>query len=249
VSIIFVTSEKKEDWWKKRGHEIVSPHVELRREFQEYVKKPFWMYRTQRFLEMAQEKFMVELNTSSIEETNTISDIELIDEIEHQPATTSLRQMQSSPDYARTMERDALGLPDYSRVMERYAQGLPEYSRIMERYLQNLPDYSGSITRYLQGLPDYSGAMERYAFTLPDYFRIMEQFQQGLPNYSNIMERYLESSLPVQDQTRKQQQGDTNAEDPKPSQQQAHHHGASRKRQPNAKRKSVKKQSDVDSTT
>ncbi|OUL34460.1 hypothetical protein BV372_13735 [Nostoc sp. T09] len=80
--IVFVTGEKKEDWWIKKNGETVAPHIELRREFQEYVKQPFWMYRTQRFLEIAKEKLMLEIDPRSIEETNTIADIELIDEQE-----------------------------------------------------------------------------------------------------------------------------------------------------------------------
>ena len=43
--IIFVTGEKKEDWWIKRRGEIVSPREDLRREFLEFTQKPFWMYR------------------------------------------------------------------------------------------------------------------------------------------------------------------------------------------------------------
>ncbi|WP_353931384.1 PIN-like domain-containing protein [Okeanomitos corallinicola TIOX110] len=78
--IIIITSEKKEDWWIKKNGEIISPHIELRREFHEYVQQPFWMYRTQHFLEMAKEKFTVEINPRSIEETNVIADAELVDE-------------------------------------------------------------------------------------------------------------------------------------------------------------------------
>jgi predicted nucleic acid-binding protein len=80
LPIVFITGEKKEDWWIKKNGEIVAPHIELRREFQEYVKQPFWMYRTQRFIEMAKDKLMVEIDPRSIEETNTIADADLSDE-------------------------------------------------------------------------------------------------------------------------------------------------------------------------
>jgi hypothetical protein len=80
--IIFVTGEKKEDWWIRKNGETTSPHTELRREFQEYVKQPFWMYRTQRFLEIATEKLTVEINQRSIEEANAIADANAADEQE-----------------------------------------------------------------------------------------------------------------------------------------------------------------------
>lgn len=38
--IILITGDKKEDWWTKKSGEIVSPHLELRREFQEQVQQP-----------------------------------------------------------------------------------------------------------------------------------------------------------------------------------------------------------------
>ncbi|MEG3897699.1 PIN domain-containing protein [Microcoleus sp. SVA1_B6] len=78
--IIFVTGEKKEDWWLKKNNKIISPHIELRREFNEYVHQPFWMYQTQDFLQIAKDKLMVEIDPKSIEETNAIADIELVDE-------------------------------------------------------------------------------------------------------------------------------------------------------------------------
>jgi predicted nucleic acid-binding protein len=78
--IIFVTAEKKEDWWIRRNGEIVSPHEKLRQEFQEYVSQSFWMYRPQRFLEMATKKFMVDIDQKSIEEMSTIAEDEFYDE-------------------------------------------------------------------------------------------------------------------------------------------------------------------------
>jgi predicted nucleic acid-binding protein len=82
--IIFVTGDKKEDWWNKKKGEITSPHTGLRREFQEDVKQLFWMYQPARFLEIARDRFNVEIDLRSIEETDAISDAELIDEQERQ---------------------------------------------------------------------------------------------------------------------------------------------------------------------
>jgi predicted nucleic acid-binding protein len=94
-SIIFVTGEKKEDWWIKKGGETVSPRLELRREFQEQVKQPFWMYRTQRFLEIAKDKLTVEINPRSIEETNAIANAESADEQAYENLRQVLEQAQT----------------------------------------------------------------------------------------------------------------------------------------------------------
>jgi PIN like domain len=78
--IIFVTSEKKEDWWYKKEGKIISPHFELRREFKEQVDRSFWMYQTNRFLEIAKEKLHLEISQESIEEANIIAETEIIKE-------------------------------------------------------------------------------------------------------------------------------------------------------------------------
>jgi predicted nucleic acid-binding protein len=92
--IIFVTGEKKEDWWVKKNGKIISPHVELTREFHEYVHQPFWMYQTQDFLQKAKDKLMVEIDPKSIEETNAIADIELVDEQDNDTLRQAIEQIQ-----------------------------------------------------------------------------------------------------------------------------------------------------------
>ena len=78
--IIFITRDRKEDWWLIRNGERVSPHEDLRREFKESVNQSFWMYQPQRFLEMARKKFMVDIDKKSIEEMSTIAEDEFYDE-------------------------------------------------------------------------------------------------------------------------------------------------------------------------
>jgi hypothetical protein len=84
VSIIFVTSEQKQNWWLKKNSKIVSPNIELRREFHEYVKQKFWMYSGQDFVEIAKEELALDIAVPYIRETNTISYIELMDKQDEQ---------------------------------------------------------------------------------------------------------------------------------------------------------------------
>jgi hypothetical protein len=88
-----VTSEKKEDWWYKKEGKIVSPHFELRREFKEKVDRPFWMYQTNRFLEIAKEKLKIEVSQGSIEEANIVAETEIIEE----EFTPEILQLLNSP--------------------------------------------------------------------------------------------------------------------------------------------------------
>ncbi len=103
--IIFVTGEKKVDWWIKKNGKIISPHVELRREFHEYVHQPFWMYQTQDFLQIAKDKLMVEIDPKSIEETNAIADIELVDEQDNDSLRQAIEQIQISNSVMHSLDQ------------------------------------------------------------------------------------------------------------------------------------------------
>ena len=98
LPIIFVTGEKKPDWWIKKNGRIVAPHIELRREFQNYVKQPFWMYQKQHFLEITRKQLMVEIAPRSIRETNAIADVESVDE-DDEAIKQAIEQMRKT-DYS-----------------------------------------------------------------------------------------------------------------------------------------------------
>ena len=125
--IIFVTSEKKEDWWKKRGHEIVSPREDLRREFLECTQQQFWMYRTQRFLELAEKKLKVEINPRSIDETIAIADLESVEESNDQISIQATEYIQTSDSAKHSFEQNKMSkvvsqiLADQSNLAKAFA--------------------------------------------------------------------------------------------------------------------------------
>jgi hypothetical protein len=71
-AIIFVTSEKKDDWWAKKG-KTNAPHPLLRREFQEVVKQGFWMYHTTDFIQVAQKRLNVQFEQSAVDEITAVT--------------------------------------------------------------------------------------------------------------------------------------------------------------------------------
>lgn len=52
-SIVFITDDKKEDWWLEQSGRTISPRTELREEFISEVGNDFWMYTVDRFIEEA----------------------------------------------------------------------------------------------------------------------------------------------------------------------------------------------------
>lgn len=68
--IVFVTEDLKEDWWYKRDGEIISPRVELLKEFRTKTGKELLMYSQEAFLHAAQ----VEVSPETTEEVKVISE-------------------------------------------------------------------------------------------------------------------------------------------------------------------------------
>jgi hypothetical protein len=51
--IIYITEDRKEDWWEKHGGEIKRPHPQLIQEFLNKTQQKFYMYRTDNFVRKA----------------------------------------------------------------------------------------------------------------------------------------------------------------------------------------------------
>ena len=120
--IIFVTGEKKEDWWIKKNGKIISPHVELRREFNEYVHQPFWMYQTQDFLQIAKDKLMVEIDQKSIEETNAIADIELVDDQDNDTLRQAIEQIQISNSVMHSLDQMKMRNSELMKAVDQFVK-------------------------------------------------------------------------------------------------------------------------------
>ncbi|MDB9436240.1 PIN domain-containing protein [Dolichospermum lemmermannii CS-548] len=214
--IVFVTGEKKEDWWIKKNGEIVAPHIELRREFQEYVKQPFWMYRTQRFIEMAKDKLMVEIDPRSIEETNTIADADLSDEKENEAIKEAIEQLieQAKPEYSTLKMAKKLveqAKPEYSTLKmakKLVEQAKPEYSTLeMAKKLveQTKPLYSTlemakklvEQTKPLYSTSDIAKLIEQTKpqFPTSDMEKLIEQMRPAFTN--SDMEKLIEQMRPA----------------------------------------------------
>jgi len=74
VPIIFITSERKEDWWQKVKSKTVGPRCELLIEFQKETSgKSFHMYDMKRFLEYA--KKSIEIDENTIDEVEKIENV------------------------------------------------------------------------------------------------------------------------------------------------------------------------------
>lgn len=61
--VIFITSERKEDWWQIVKGKTIGPRFELIREFRGYTAQQFHMYDMKRFLDYAKEIYKISKET------------------------------------------------------------------------------------------------------------------------------------------------------------------------------------------
>lgn len=80
--IIFITEEKKCDWWEMDGRSIKRPHPQLLQEFYNKTKKFFYMYRIDNFVENAKRYLDINVTDEQIKEVSY--DIEGIRKYEDQ---------------------------------------------------------------------------------------------------------------------------------------------------------------------
>lgn len=70
--IIFVSDDKKEDWWREACGRKLGPRIELRKEFLDYTGKKFHMYTMESFIKYSTESNGVKYDQSVIDEIETI---------------------------------------------------------------------------------------------------------------------------------------------------------------------------------
>ncbi|WP_129633638.1 PIN-like domain-containing protein [Candidatus Oscillochloris fontis] len=76
-SIIFVSDDKKEDWWLESHGRKISPQPQLIQEFQSSTQKVFYIYTIERFIEFAGKFLASNISTEVIQE---VRDIRVSDE-------------------------------------------------------------------------------------------------------------------------------------------------------------------------
>lgn len=72
-SLIFVTDDKKEDWWTEQNGRTIGPRTELREEFIQNTGHDFWMYTVDHFIEeVAKQGKQTAVSETVLEEIRTV---------------------------------------------------------------------------------------------------------------------------------------------------------------------------------
>jgi len=73
--IIFVTSERKEDWWEKISGKTIGPRPELLREASDFCEQRVLIYQTDRFIEFASKQSGGDIDDGVVEEIRAIDSL------------------------------------------------------------------------------------------------------------------------------------------------------------------------------
>lgn len=147
--MIFVTSEKKEDWWEQKGHLTLGPRLELLEEFSRETGQRIHVYRTERFLELHAARAGSKLNERVVEE---IREVDARRGRLQPPAVSLIEQVAS---VARPNENS--GTLEIELLREvRTATG----SGRLEPRMAGVPDVAATVTSAPSGCPrlDVRGA-------------------------------------------------------------------------------------------
>ena len=70
--IVFVTDDRKEDWWVKKSGKTISPRLELLEEFQKKTNTSIYIYQSEQFIKYAIKFFDVEDAQAAVEEVREV---------------------------------------------------------------------------------------------------------------------------------------------------------------------------------
>lgn len=70
--VVFVTDDKKEDWWERFKGKTIGPRPELVKEFKDKSNQTFLMYQADRFLELARENLGEKVSDEIVEEIREV---------------------------------------------------------------------------------------------------------------------------------------------------------------------------------
>jgi hypothetical protein len=147
--IIFVTSEKKEDWWEQKGHLTLGPRLELLEEFARETGQRIHLYRTERFLEIHAARAGSQLNEGVVEEIRQVD---------------ARRTRMQSPAVQLVQQDVLVAVPDENRgILEiellREVRNATASGRLDPR-MAGVPEVAATVTSMPSGCPrlDVRGA-------------------------------------------------------------------------------------------
>lgn len=93
--IIFITDDRKEDWWWIVNNKTIGCRPELIKEFYSETKQNFYMYNFDRFMKYAEDNLNIQINKDVINEVKEVREnTQIIEEEKENPANLTKRELE-----------------------------------------------------------------------------------------------------------------------------------------------------------
>lgn len=161
--IIFVTRDKKEDWWWRQSGNTIGPRYQLKKEISTKAQVDFHMYDSERFLEYAFSHYKLTVDKKALKEVKRVKALE---ERNYRTHKTLINDEFKSPflrDFVRNQESLMDELLILSRQMELDEDVIYEFKRNQERAIRFVNRFSR------EGIP--------HPMMLEDFFMLQERMQ------------------------------------------------------------------------
>ncbi len=180
-TILFVTSEQKEDWWNKEHGKIIGPQSELIREIREDGGVDlFWMYSSSQFLEYATKFTEAKISEKSLQEIKIVA--------MSKPVETSNYSMMNRHDSSFELSNQMD--PRYRSNDDRF--DMREIEHTVGDWLES---YLGTVEANDHGFPDFISNTDsgRHGFDVK-YVRHFDRMLVSPPIVNSLLRGYLETN-------------------------------------------------------
>jgi hypothetical protein len=139
-TIIFVTDDRKEDWWLKFKGQTIRPREELIKEFFDETGFRILIYQADSFLNFAKEKLNSKVKEESIKE---VKQVRLEDEKDYENYLINYKNT-SSPSWYDEINKNANYYNDLTKQFDHFPK-TPQYISDLVKWNQNFPTIPKSV--------------------------------------------------------------------------------------------------------
>lgn len=178
-SMIFVTDDRKEDWWTIFKGKTLGPRPELIKEFKEKTNNSFYMYQADRFLELARENLNEDVSEEIVKE---IREVRRRDKIANKKNIDRQRALNNSHHFNSLMKEAEAAR---SRLMQ-----LSEERKLLQMKQISLGEEREQIQNHREGLmTDSNRAVEieplmRHFYKISDEYELVQKEMHMLSAHS-----------------------------------------------------------------
>lgn len=178
-TVLFITADRKEDWWWREQGQTIGPHPELIREIKrDGLADLFWMYSSVQFVKHANEYSTVKVSDESVAEIRQV-------------ARTSHESVANVREYLnQPFQFDSTSPAEFAQRFSANRQDMMFLERGIERWLSRLGDTVEANTR---GFPDLlvRNGEDAYGYEIK-YLRNFDRMLVSPSVINSILRGYME---------------------------------------------------------